>query len=44
MLDATTGDGVVGALLKLIVSGFIAVNHVNLYDGIIDPTSSVGGS
>ena len=44
MLDATTGDGVVGALLKLIVSGFIAVNHVDLYDGIVDPTSSVGGS
>ena len=44
MLDATTGDGIVGALLKLIVTGFIAVNHVNLYNGIVDPTSSVGGS
>jgi phosphatidylserine/phosphatidylglycerophosphate/cardiolipin synthase-like enzyme len=43
MLDATTGDGVVGALLKLIVTGFIAIDHVKLYDGIVDPTSAVGG-
>jgi phosphatidylserine/phosphatidylglycerophosphate/cardiolipin synthase-like enzyme len=44
MLDATTGDGIIGALLKLLVSGFIAVDHVKLYNGIVDPTSSVGSA
>jgi hypothetical protein len=43
MLDATTGDGAVGAVLKLIVTGFIAVDHLKLYDGIVDPTSAIGG-
>jgi phosphatidylserine/phosphatidylglycerophosphate/cardiolipin synthase-like enzyme len=42
MLDASTGDGIVGALIKLIVGGTIAVNHVNLYNGVVDPTSSLG--
>jgi phosphatidylserine/phosphatidylglycerophosphate/cardiolipin synthase-like enzyme len=41
MLDATTGDGVVGAVLKLIVSGLVAVDHLKLYDAIVDPTSAV---
>lgn len=44
MLDATTGDGLVGSLLTLALGGFIAVNHVKLFDGVIDPTSSVGGA
>jgi phosphatidylserine/phosphatidylglycerophosphate/cardiolipin synthase-like enzyme len=43
MLDATTGDGAIGALIKLAVTGFIAVDHLKLYDGVVDPTSSIGG-
>jgi PLD-like domain len=41
MFDATTGDGVVAAVLTLAVGGLVAIDHEKLFDGIVDPTSGL---
>ena len=41
MFDATGGDGLVGLLLKLAIGSFVTVDQDELYNGIVDPTSSL---
>lgn len=41
MFDATSGDGLVLALLKLAVGGLLTLDHDKLYDAVIDPTSAL---
>jgi hypothetical protein len=40
---ATTGDSLVTTLLSGFVFGTIAIDHVKLFDSVVDPSSSVEG-
>jgi len=42
MFDATGADGVVLDLLRLLlVDQFVLVDHVKMFDAVVDPTSAV---
>jgi phosphatidylserine/phosphatidylglycerophosphate/cardiolipin synthase-like enzyme len=41
MFGASTGDGLVATLLQLFVTGLVAVDHVKLFDAVVDPSSAV---
>ncbi len=42
MYDATSGDGIVGLVLGDLIFTALAIDHAKLYDGVVDPTSSLG--
>lgn len=41
LFEATTGDGLVAVLLRGFVFGVGAINHVKLFDAVVDPSSAV---